>query len=144
MTVDNYFFRCFAYKSLLSRFSVLINYNMWSSDHFSTSSRFPRFSGSRFFRVQVFQGLGFSGSRFFRVQVFQCPGFSRSGSRVRVQVLEVARNDKNCQWNDANNRAFYKWHIKSNASLAWQIRICRISEGIVNIFFTHHSAESFI
>ena len=33
---------------------------------------------------------GFSGSRFFRVQVFQGPGFSGSGSRVRVQVLEVA------------------------------------------------------
>ena len=33
------------------------------------------FSGSRFFRVQVFQGPGFSWSRFFR---------------VRVQVLEVA------------------------------------------------------
>ena len=33
---------------------------------------------------------GFSGSRFFRVQVFQSPGFSGSGSRVRVQVLEVA------------------------------------------------------
>ena len=30
---------------------------------------------------------GFSGSRFFRVQVFQGPG---SGSRVRAQVLEVA------------------------------------------------------
>ena len=33
---------------------------------------------------------GFSGSRFFRVQVFQGPGFSGSGYRVRVQVFEVA------------------------------------------------------
>ena len=32
----------------------------------------------------------FSGSRFFRFQVFQGPGFSGSGSRVWVQVLEVA------------------------------------------------------
>ena len=73
-SLDNYFFRWFAYKSFLSRYSVLINYNMWSSNHFSTSSRFPRFSGSRFFRVQV----------------FQCPGFSGSWSRVRVQILGVA------------------------------------------------------
>ena len=53
----------------------MISHNMWSSNHFSISSRFPCFSGSRFFRVQVFQGPGLgSGSR----------------SRVRVQVLEVA------------------------------------------------------
>ena len=72
-------------KSLLSRFSVLISYTMQSSNHFSTSSCFPRFlwsrfSGSRFFRVQ-----------YFRLQVFQGPGFqspSFSGSsffRFRVQ-----------------------------------------------------------
>ena len=36
---------------------------------------------------QVFQGPRFSEFRFFRVQVFQGPG---PGSRVRVQVLEVA------------------------------------------------------
>ena len=45
------------------------------------------FSGSRFFRVHVFQITGFSGSRFFRVQVFQGPGFS--GSRFfKVQVFQ--------------------------------------------------------
>ena len=93
-SLDNYFFRWFAYKSLFSRFSVLISYNMWSSNHFSISSRFPCFSRSRFFRVQVFQARGFSRSRFFRVQVFQDPGFSGSrysgskffGSRSRVWV----------------------------------------------------------
>ena len=77
---------------LLSRFSVLISYNMWSSNHFSTSSCFPCFSGSRFFRVRV-HGPG-PGSR-VRVQGpgprskvrVQGPG---PGSRVRVQVLEVA------------------------------------------------------
>ena len=89
-SLDNYFFRWFAYKSVLSRFSVLINYNMWSSNHFSTSSRFPRFSGSRFFTVQVLQDPGFSGSSFFRIQVFQDPGFSgsrffRVRSRVQIQ-----------------------------------------------------------
>ena len=57
-SLDNYFFRWFSYKPLFSRFSVLISYNMWSSNHFSISSCFPCFSGSRFFRVQVFQGLG--------------------------------------------------------------------------------------
>ena len=43
-----------------------------------------------FFKVQVFLGPGFSGFRFFRVQVFQGLG-PRSGSRARVQVLEVAQ-----------------------------------------------------
>ena len=80
-SLNNYFFRRFAYKSILNRF--------WSSNHFSTSSCFLRFLGSRIFRVQVFQGPGFSGSRFFMVQVFHGPGFS--GSRFfRVRILEVA------------------------------------------------------
>ena len=48
------------------------------------------FSDYSFFRAQVFQGPDFSGSRFFRVQAFLGPGFSGSGSRVWVQVLEVA------------------------------------------------------
>ena len=98
--------RWFPYKSLLSRFSVLISYNMWTSNHFSISSCFPCFSESRLFRVrvqgprsrvQVFLDPGPGsrvrvqdpgpGSRFrVRVQV-QGPG---SESRVRVQVLEVA------------------------------------------------------
>ena len=82
-SLNNYFFRRFPYKSLLNRFSVLINYIMWSSNHCSTSSCFPRFSGSRFFRVQVFQGPGFLGSR-SRVRVHD-PGFSGSRSRVRAQ-----------------------------------------------------------
>ena len=57
-SLNNYFFKRFAYKSILNRFSVLINYIMWSSNHFSTSSWFLRFLGSRLFRVQVFQGPG--------------------------------------------------------------------------------------
>ena len=79
---DNYFCRWFAYKSLLSKFSVVISYNMWSSNHFSIPRRFPRFSRSRFFKVQVFQGPGFPGSGFFRLQVFRI--------RVQVQGPEVA------------------------------------------------------
>ena len=88
-SLDNYFFRWFAFKSLPSRFSMLISYNMCSSNHFSISNRFPCFSRSRFFRVEIFQGPGFSRSRFFRLQVFQGPGFQgpgpASGFRVRVQ-----------------------------------------------------------
>ena len=69
---------------LLNRFSVLINYIVWSSNHFSTSSCF---SGSRFFSVQVFQGPGLSGFKFLWVQVFAGPGFS--GSRFfKVQVFQ--------------------------------------------------------
>ena len=79
-SLDNYFFRRFAYKSFLSRFSVLISYNMCSSNHFSISSRFPCFSRSSFFRVEVFQSPGFLGSRFFKVQVFRVQVF-------RIQVL---------------------------------------------------------
>ena len=79
-SLNNYFFRGFAYKSLLNRFSVLIYCIMWSSNHFSICSCFLRFLGSSLFRVQVFQGSGFSESRFFRVQVFQGPG-PGSGSR---------------------------------------------------------------
>ena len=54
----------------------------------------PGFLGSRFFRVHICLGPGFSGSKFFRVQVFLGQDFSRSGSRVRVQVLEVAKINK--------------------------------------------------
>ena len=52
---------------------VLIKHNYLKSDIFFNPIFIPGFSGSRFFRVQVFQG----------------PGFSGSGSRVQVQVLEV-------------------------------------------------------
>ena len=65
---------------------VFVKHNSLTSDIFFTPIFIPGFSGSRFIRVQVFQGPGFSGSRFFRVRV-QGP---ESGSRVRVQVLEVA------------------------------------------------------
>ena len=67
---------------------VLIKHNSLQSNIFFNLIFFPGFSGSRLFKIQVFQGPGFSGSRFFRVRV-QGPG-PGSGSRVWVQVLEVA------------------------------------------------------
>ena len=54
--VNDYFLRCLACKSLLSRFSVIINYIMQSYNLFSVSSCFPNASGLRFFSTQVFQG----------------------------------------------------------------------------------------
>ena len=42
------------------------------------------------FGTHSFPGPGFSGSDFFRVQVYLSPRFSASESMVRIQVLEVA------------------------------------------------------
>ena len=61
---------------------VFVKHNSLKSDIFFNPIFFPGFSGSMFFRVQVFQSPSFSGSRFFRVQVFQGPG-PGSGSRVQ-------------------------------------------------------------
>ena len=58
---------------------VFVKHNSLKSYIFFNPTFIPGFSGSRFVRVQVFQGPGFSESRFFRVQG---PG---SGSRVQVQ-----------------------------------------------------------
>ena len=89
-SLDNYFFRWFAYKSLLlTRFSVLISYNMCSSNHFAISSRFPYFSRSRFFRVRV-QGPGSRSRSRVRVWVQGLGPGPGPGSRVRVQLIEVA------------------------------------------------------
>ena len=69
---------------------VFIKHNSLKPDIFFNPIFIPCFSGSRFFRIQVFMGPLFPGSRFFRFQVFLGPGFSGSGYRVRVLVLEVA------------------------------------------------------
>ena len=76
-------------KSLLTRFSVLINYTMQSSNHFSTSSCFPRFFMVQVFIIQVFQSSmlqspGFSECSFFTVQVFQGPGPDFRSSREKM------------------------------------------------------------
>ena len=88
-SLDNYFFKWFAYKSLLSRFSVIICVLLIIFPQPAVSHVFqgPGFSVSRFFSVQVFQCPGSSGSRFFRFQVSQGPGFSRSRF-FRVQVFQ--------------------------------------------------------
>ena len=57
---------------------VFVKHNSLKSDIFFNPMFIPGFSGFRF-----------SGFRFFRVQVFQGPGLG-CGSSVRVQVLEVA------------------------------------------------------
>ena len=59
---------------------VFIKHNSLKSDIYFNPLSTPCFSGSRLFRVQVFQGRSFQG-----------PGFSGSGSRFRVQTLEVAQ-----------------------------------------------------
>ena len=61
---------------------VFIKHNSIKSDIFFNRIFIPGFSGSRFFRAQVFQRRGFSGSRFFRAQVLQGPG-PWSGFRVQ-------------------------------------------------------------
>ena len=68
---------------------VFVKHNFLKSDIFFNPIFIPGFSGSRFFRIQVFQGPGpGSWSR------IQSPGFRVQGpgprSRVQVQVLEVA------------------------------------------------------
>ena len=70
-SLSDYFFSWLAYKSLLNRFSVLINYIVLCG--------LPIF----FLHPAVshaFHGPGFSGSSFFTVQVFLGPG-RRSGPR---------------------------------------------------------------
>ena len=65
---------------------VFVKHASLKLDIFFNQIFIPCFSGSRFFKVQVFQSAGFSGSRFLRVQVFFGPGFS--GSRFFwVQVF---------------------------------------------------------
>ena len=80
-----------AYKSFLSRFSLLINYTMWSSNLFPTSSCFPRpGSGSRLFRVRVW-GLG--------------PGFRSSPRKTRPKLATTAGDQcKKFEVNKKNTR----------------------------------------
>ena len=75
--LNDYFFKWLDYKSLLSRFSLLINYIMWSYNIFSVSNCFPHFSWSWFFRVQV-QDLG--------------PGFR--SSPTLVDIFSYAEEEK--------------------------------------------------
>ena len=70
-SLNNHFFQIACLLvSALQIFSVNKLYYVvfWS---FFASSRFPRFSWSRFFKTQVFWGPDFSEFRFFRVLVFK-------------------------------------------------------------------------
>ena len=132
-SLDNYFFRWFAYMSLLSRFSVLISYDMCSSNHFSISSRFRCFSRSRFFRVQVFQGPGFSGTRFLgsgsRVQD-PGPGYRSSRlavhslKKIQKQPLEVQKQSPNMFRKKRCSYKFRKLHMKTTVleSFLWSCK----------------------
>ena len=79
---------------------VFVKHNSLKSDILFNPIFISGFSGSRFFRVQVFQDPGFSGSE-SRVRV-QSPGSrvrvqgSGPRSRLRVQVLEVAIKNGSC------------------------------------------------
>ena len=73
---------------------IFVKHNSLKSDKFFNPIFIPGFSGSMFFKVQVFQGPSPGpGSRYqgsgsgFRVRV-QGPD---PGSRVQVQILEVDR-----------------------------------------------------
>ena len=66
---------------------VFVKHNSLKSDIFFNPIFIPGFSGSRFFKVQVFQGPGpGSGSGSVSESRVQGPG-PGSGSRVRVQGL---------------------------------------------------------
>ena len=84
-SLNNYFSRMFAYKSFINRFSMLMNYILWFSNHFSTSSYFPRFSGCRFFIIQVHQGPSSSG--FQSRVVVQIHVYSRIGTEYGEMLL---------------------------------------------------------
>ena len=72
------FFRWLTFKFLLSRFSIFFLHPIF----------FPRFTWSRFFRVQIFLCSRFLGSRFFWVRV-QDLG---PGSRSRFSLLRSYYN----------------------------------------------------
>ena len=89
---------------------VFVKHNSLKSDIFFNPIFIPDFSGSKFFRVQVSQGLDFSGSA-SRVQG------PKSGSRVQVQVLEVAL--MNARGNHVRNGApFYPCNAQQGNTMS--------------------------
>ena len=71
---------------------VFIKHNSLKSGIFFNRIFIPGFSGSRFFRVQVFQGPGFSGSR-SRVQG-PGPGF-RSSQNITGETFFLKNHTQN-------------------------------------------------
>ena len=92
---------------------VFVKHNSLKSDIFFNPIFTPDFSGSKFFKVQVFLGLDFSGSG---------PGVRvqgpKSGSRVQVQVLEVAL--MNARGNHVRNGApFYPCNAQQGNTMSY-------------------------
>ena len=85
--LHDYFFGWFAFKSRFNRFSVLVNYIMWSYNLFSVSSCFPRFTWSRFFWVHV-QGLGLAfRSNPFLVGIFSYVDDEKWENKAKVHKV---------------------------------------------------------
>ena len=86
---------------------VFVKHNSLKSDILFNPIFIPGFSGSRIFRVQVFQGPGFSGSSFFSVRV----RVQGSGSRVRVQVSGPGFRSSNSKhfWGNSKEKVFLKY-----------------------------------
>ena len=81
---------------------VFIKHNSLKSGIFFNRIFIPGFSGSRFFRVQVFQGPGFSGSR-SRVQG-PGPGF-RSSQNITGETFFLKKSHTKCG-GETNPRSF--------------------------------------
>ena len=101
-----------AYKSFLSRFSMLINYTMWSSNLFCCIQLFPTFFIVQDF--QICQGLGFSESRFFRVWVQGLsPGFRSSQFFGRCFLLNMSKQSVSYK----NNLTLFYVNLDRNQAL---------------------------
>ena len=145
------FFRVQVFQSPCFSGSRFFRVHFFQGQGFSESMFFrvqvfqsPDFLGSGFFRVQVFQGPGFSGSRLFKVQVLQGTGFPGSGSRDRVQVLEVVVDTsrkllKNRNENFSHSALF---HPKNRVSLKYFVSYCRNDNHKSNEFFRFHTSHS--
>ena len=85
---------------------VFIKHNSLKSDRFFNTIFIPYFSGSSFFKVQVFQGAGFSGSRFLSVRVQGSgPGFSGSSLKL-VQNEKLNYKEAKCIFLNAKHIIF--------------------------------------
>ena len=89
---------------------VFIKHNSLKSDIFFNPLFISCFSGSSFFRVQVFQGTGFSGSRFSRV------GVQGSGLDFRSSPRGIHTSIGEEGWKKIQN-------LTSGRTLIWHLRV---------------------
>ena len=89
---------------------VFIKHNSLKSDIFFNPLFLSCFSGSSFFRVQVFQGTGFSGSRFSRV------GVQGSGLDFRSSPRGIHTSIGEEGWKKIQN-------LTSGRTLIWHLRV---------------------